>query len=509
MSEKVIKRGLFIRFLDVIERVGNRLPDPVFIFLFLAVFVVLLSALLSPMGVTIPDPKDPTNTLVIESLLSKDGILFMFEKLVSNFINFAPFGTVLVSMLGIGLAERTGLIGSGLKAVVLSVPSSLLTATLVFCGVMSSMASDAGYVVLTPLGGVLFLAVGRHPLAGIAAAFSGVSGGFSANLLLTSLDPLLGGLTKQATELVDPAYAEQINYAMNWYFMIASVFMLTIIGTFVTEKIVEPRLGKYEGKLQEEVSQLSTRERKGFFYVGISSILVLLFFILLAVPAGSPLRGDGSFVDSPFIKNLVPVIFLMFFVPALVYGIVIGKIRSTRDVTKFLSETMGSMGSYIVLAFFAGQFVAYFTYTNIGLVLATKGAQLLKQSGISGVPLLIAFIIVCAFINLFMGSASAKWTIMAPVFVPIMMELGYSPELTQLAYRISDSSTNIITPLMSYFSIAIAFAQKYDKRLGIGTFITTMLPYSLAYLFFWILLILLWIVLDIPLGPGSPVHYRP
>ncbi|MGL4522316.1 MAG: AbgT family transporter [Bacilli bacterium] len=509
MKSNIEKKSFIMKGLDIIERVGNRLPDPVFLFLGLSIFVVLLSAVLAPMDMSIPDPKNPAEQLVIQNLLSNQGILYIFENLVKNFINFAPFGIVLVSMLGIGLAERTDLISTGLRAVVLSVPSSMLTAALVFCGVMSSMASDAGYVVLTPLGGVLFAAVGRHPLAGIAAAFSGVSGGYSANLLLTSLDPLLGGLTKQATELVDPAYAANMNYAMNWYFMIASVFMLTIVGTFVTEKVVEPRLGPYTREVTETIKQLTSEEKRGFFYVGVSAVLTFGVLMLLSVPAGSPLRGEGEFVDSPFIKNLVPVIFIMFLVPSIVYGIITKKIRSPRDITRYFSESMASMGSYIVLAFFAGQFVAFFTYTNIGLVMASKGSELLKESGISGVPLLIAFIIVSSFLNLFMGSASAKWTIMAPVFIPIMMELGYSPELTQLAYRISDSTTNVITPLMSYFSMAIAFAQKYDKRIGIGTFITTMLPYSLFYLIVWIIMLIAWIVLDLPLGPGSPIHYLP
>lgn len=505
--ETTKKRGFILRSLDGIEAVGNKLPHPVTLFALFSVIILVLSAIFSTLGVSVEDPMNPGETLTVKNLLNSEGILYLFESMVTNFTGFAPLGTVLVTMLGIGLAERSGLISAALRGLVTSVPKQLLTAALVFGGVMSSMAADAGYVVLTPLGAVLFAGMGRHPLAGLAAAFAGVSGGFSANLLLTSLDPLLGGLTQDAAAIFNADYAETINYAMNYYFMIASVFMITIVGTLVTEKIVEPRLGAYKGDVKEEVDYLSPLEKKGLWGALISIIIVSIGLALLVIPSWGPLRaGAENLVDAPFFHVLVPVILILFIVPGFVYGKITKAIQNDKDVANQLSETMETMGSYIVLAFVAAQFVAYFTTSNLGLVLAVNGAELLESTGFTGYPLIIAFLLITGFINLFIGSASAKWAIMAPVFVPIMMDLGYTPELTQVVYRIADSSTNIISPLMPYFAIVIAFAQKYDKKVGIGTLIATMLPYSIAFFIVWTIMLFVWMALGIDLGPGSGIY---
>lgn len=505
--ETAKKRGFILRSLDGIERAGNKLPHPVTLFAIFSVLILVLSAVFSTLGVSVEDPMNPGETLTVKNLLNSEGILYLFQSMVTNFTGFAPLGTVLVTMLGIGLAERSGLISAALRGLVTSVPKQLLTAALVFGGVMSSMAADAGYVVLTPLGAVLFAGMGRHPLAGLAAAFAGVSGGFSANLLLTSLDPLLGGITQDAAAILNPAYAESINYAMNYYFMIASVFMITIVGTIITEKIVEPRLGLYKGTVTEEVNTLSSLEKKGLWGALASIIVVSIGIALLVVPSWGPLRaGAEEIVNAPFFQVLVPVILILFIVPGFVYGVITKAIRNDKDVANQLSETMETMGSYIVLAFVAAQFVAYFTTSNLGLVLAVNGAEFLDSTGFTGFPLILAFLLITGFINLFIGSASAKWAIMAPVFVPIMMELGYSPELTQVVYRIADSSTNIISPLMPYFAIVIAFAQKYDKKVGIGTLIATMLPYSIAFFIVWTIMLFVWIAFGIDLGPGSGVY---
>lgn len=505
--ENTKNRGFILRSLDGIERTGNKLPHPVTLFAIFSVLILVLSAIFSTLGVSVEDPMNPGETLTVRNLLDSEGILYLFQSMVTNFTGFAPLGTVLVTMLGIGLAERSGLISAALRGLVTSVPKQLLTAALVFGGVMSSMAADAGYVVLTPLGAVLFAGMGRHPLAGLAAAFAGVSGGFSANLLLTSLDPLLGGITQDAAAILNPEYAESINYAMNYYFMIASVFMITIVGTLVTEKIVEPRLGAYKGTVTEEVNTLSSLEKKGLWGALASIIVVSIGIALLVVPSWGPLRaGAEEIVNAPFFQVLVPVILILFIVPGFVYGVITKAIRNDKDVANQLSETMETMGSYIVLAFVAAQFVAYFTTSNLGLVLAVNGAEFLDSTGFTGFPLILAFLLITGFINLFIGSASAKWAIMAPVFVPIMMELGYSPELTQVVYRIADSSTNIISPLMPYFAIVIAFAQKYDKKVGIGTLIATMLPYSIAFFIVWTIMLFLWITFGIDLGPGSGVY---
>ncbi|CEA00712.1 p-aminobenzoyl-glutamate transport protein [Jeotgalicoccus saudimassiliensis] len=524
MDESKKKHGLFQRFLDFVEWLGNKLPHPVTLFAILAVLTLVFSSIFGILGITVTHPGEGNEEVAVKNLLNAEGISYIFESMTDNFINFAPLGVVLLTMLGIGVAERSGLIGAALKAFVLAIPKNLITAGLVFAGIMSSVASDAGYVVLPPLGALLYLALGRHPLAGLAAAFAGVSAGFSANLLLSGTDVMLAELTAAGATLIDPAYAESINVAMNWYFIAVSVFLLTFVGWFVSAKIVEPRLGSFTmSKEQEEdlsgedvegIQTLQPVEKKGLILAFISVIVGLILAALLVVLPNSPMRGSdelGSYMDtivqSPFMSSLVPIIAILFFIPGVVYGIVTKSIKNDKDVAGQMSDTMASMGMFIVLAFAAGQFVAYFTESNLGLVIGVYGAQLLDSMSLTGVPLLIGFMLVTALINLFIGSASAKWALMAPIFVPILMQLGYSPELTTMAYRVADSSTNIITPLMTYFAIIIAFAQKYDKNIGIGTLISVMLPYSICFFFFWAVMLIIWSLLGLPLGPDSPVHY--
>jgi len=505
------KKGLFTRFLDWTERTGNRLPEPITLFAILAGLVLVISAIAGTAGLSAVHPGTGKELQAI-NLLSPNGIRDIFTKAVSNFTGFAPLGTVLVAMLGVGIAEKAGFFNALLRKLVLGAPARLITAVVVFAGVMSNIATDAGYVVLIPLGGVIFWAFKRHPLAGIAAAFAGVSGGFSANLLITTLDPLLAGLTEQAAKLADPNYT--VHPAVNYYFMIASTFVITIVGTWITEKVVEPRLGRFEGESEEFSDKVSAEESKGLRSAFWAFVVTALFFVYLAfLPADSlPLAGvlrnpeTGKIIPSPFINGLVFVIAILFLIPSIAYGRGAGTIKSQRDVSNYMSQSMASMGSYIVLAFFAAQFIAYFNWSNLGLILAIKGADTLKASGFTGIPLMIAFIIVAAFINLFIGSSSAKWGIMAPVFVPMLFFLGYSPEFTQLAYRIGDSVTNIITPLMVYFPVIIAFAQKYDRNMGIGTLISIMLPYSIAFGLFWTLLFIVWTLLGLPIGPGANIY---
>ncbi|MFC2949475.1 AbgT family transporter [Virgibacillus sediminis] len=506
-------KGFFQRSLDGIEVVGNKLPHPVTLFAILAFLVLLLSAALQPLGISVEHPGEEGTMVEIKNLLNAEGIEYIFGSMTDNFIGFAPLGVVLVTMLGIGVAERTGLISALLRGFVLSIPNRFITVGLVFAGIMSSVASDAGYVVLPPLGALIFAALGRHPLAGLAAAFAGVSAGFSANLLLSGTDVMLGEMTIAAASIIDPAYADQMNIAMNWYFIAVSVFVLTFIGTWVTERVVEPRLGTYKGEKEEgELEGLTAIERKGLIWSGVAVAVALVLTALLILPPDAPLRGtEGNTMDqiiqSPFMSSLVPIIAILFFVPGLVYGLVTKTVRSDKDVAAQMSDTMASMGMFIVLAFTAGQFVAYFNESNMGLVLGVYGAEFLDNVNLTGIPLLLLFILITAFINIFIGSASAKWAMMAPIFVPIMMQLGYSPELTQMAYRVADSTTNIISPLMTYFAIIIAFAQKYDKKMGIGTLVATMIPYSIYFLAGWTIMLIIWLLFGIPLGPNGPLHY--
>src|SRR5699024_11205948 len=422
----VKKKGILQRSLDRVEWIGNKLPHPVTLFALLALLVVVLSAIISQFGVEVEHPGEEGEMVAVQNLLSTEGIQYIFTSMTDNFINFAPLGIVLVTMLGIGIAENSGLISAILRGFVLFIPKSLITAGLVFAGVMSSVASDAGYVVLPPLGAVIFAGLGRHPLAGLAAAFAGGSGGCSANLILTSLDPLLAGMTTDAATMLDPAYADTMNVAMNLYFNIASVILRTIIGAYITEKIVEPRLGAYTGEYKEKLEGLAATEKKGLIWAGISTIVTIILIALLVLPSNAPLWQDGvKFVESTFMEALVPIIAILFFVPGLVYGIVTKEIKNDKDVANSLAKTMGTMGTFIILAFTAGQFVAFFDESNMGLLVGVFGANFLEEISLTGIPLLIVFIIICAFINLFIGSASAKWAMMAPIFVPIMMQLGY------------------------------------------------------------------------------------
>lgn len=502
------RRSIVDRGLTVIERGGNALPHPVTLFAGMAVLVVVASAVVSSFGLSVVHPGtgkpiEPVNLLTIP------GLHRILTGLVSNFTGFAPLGTVLVAMLGIAVAEGTGLIGAALKLLVTSAPKGILTAAIVFSGVMSNAGGEVGYVLLIPLAAMVFLAVGRHPLAGMAAAFAGVSGGYSANLLLGTVDPLLAGLSQEAARIIDPAYT--VNPAANWYFMSVSTFLITAAGTFVTERVVEPRLGPYTGTAAAEaVTPLSAAERRGLRWAVAAALAIVAVLLLGTVPDDGFLRdpSTGELLHSPFMSGIVAIIFFAGMTIGVAYGLGAGTVRSDTDVIKGMSRAMETLGGYLVLVFFAAQFVAFFNWTNLGLIAAVEGAALLKAAGLGTVPLIVSLILVTAFINLFMGSASAKWAIMAPVFVPMFMLLGYTPEFTQGAYRVGDSVTNVISPMMSYFALIVAFVQRYQPAAGLGTVVATMLPYSATFLIVWTLLLVVWIALGWPLGPGAGLYLQ-
>jgi aminobenzoyl-glutamate transport protein len=507
--------GVLLRALARIAYVGNRLPDPVTLFVLLAGLVILASLLLAGTSEEVAQRDGSTLRQTVRSLLSREGVRWMFESAVTNFTSFAPLGKVLTVMLGIGVAERSGLIAMGLRALVRGVPSAAITATLVFAGVMSSMAADAGYVVLTPLGAVLFAGLGRHPLAGLAAAFAGVSGGYSANLLITGLDPMLAGLTQEAARTIDPGYV--VNATANYYFMLASTGLICAIGTWVTTRVVEPMLGEWDPSQASadlpKAGETTPKERRAFRNALIAAAVVAAGMATLAVMPTSPLRvdiADGAPAIQalgPFFHSIEVLIALLFFVPGVVYGVGSGQIRSDKDVARMTTDTMATMGAYIVLAFAAAQFVAYFNWTHLGAVSAVKGARILGEAGLTGIPLLLAFLVVSSSLNLFVGSASAKWAFMAPVFVPMMMLMNISPEAVQATYRVGDSVTNIITPLLPYLPVIIIFARRYDRSAGLGTLLAAMLPYSIAFAVAWSVLLVVWIGLDWPLGPGVSAAY--
>jgi aminobenzoyl-glutamate transport protein len=495
--------GLVDRWLAIIERVGNALPHPATLFALLAAGVLVLSWGCSRLDVSVQHPSTGEAIRPV-NLISADGLHRILTQTIHNFTSFAPLGTVLVSMLGIGVAEGSGLVSALLRLLVLSAPPRLLTFVIVMAGVLSNTASEVGYVLLVPLAATIFLAVGRHPVAGLAAAFAGVSGGYSANLLLGTIDPLLSGLSEEAARIVDPTYT--VSPACNYYFMVASTFFIAAAGTWVTERMIVPRLGEYRGDLlPEPLRALERREKLGLLLAGLVTLALVGFALAGLVPERGFLRHPetGSVLQSPLLEGIVTAIFVVGAVAGIVYGLAAGTLRTDSDVIQCMGKAMQTMGTYMVLVFFAAQFVAYFRWTNLGLILAVRGAELLRASGLGPIPLLTAFILVTAAINLVMGSASAKWAIMAPIFVPMFMLLGYSPELVQAAYRIGDSTTNIISPMMSYFALIVAFFERYEPRAGIGTVVATMLPYSVVFLVIWIILLTVWMLLGLPVGPGA------
>jgi aminobenzoyl-glutamate transport protein len=513
------------RLLHVVEWLGNALPHPVTLFALFSVGVVLLSGILGYFELAVIDPRPEgargraDNGLIeVVSLMNAEGLRLIVLNLVNNFVSFAPLGTVLVALLGVGVAERSGWLTAVIRGMVLNAKPEYVTGIIVFAGVLSNTASEMGYVVLVPLAAVVFHSLGRHPLAGLAAAFAGVSGGYSANLLIGTVDPLLSGITTEAARLIDPAY--EVDVSANWYFMMASTFLVTAIGSFISIKIVEPSLGNYEGApadLDEReeahrMDPLSARERKGLRRTLWATLAFAALIALLVVPEGAILRNQetGAVAGSPFLKGIVAIIFVYFVMVGIVYGRTVGTIRTDRDVIDAMAQAMSTLGLYIALVFFAAQFVKFFGWTNLGSITAVTGANFLQDIGMTGPALFFAFILVCAFINLMLGSASAQWAVTAPIFVPMLMLLGYSPEVIQAAYRIGDSSTNIITPMMSYFGLIMAFVARYEPRAGVGTLVAMMLPYSVAFLCFWSLFFFIWtFVLGLPVGPASPTYYSP
>ncbi len=533
MADPARRRG----FLDFVEWLGNKLPEPATLFVIGAAIVMIVSQIGEWQGWTV-QPVVPrtvvnaeTGERVVElvprgdpiravGLMDRDGLHVAITRMVRNFVEFPPLGIVLVGLLGVGVAERTGFIGALLKAMMLGVPTRLLTPTMVFLGVNSSLATDAGYIVLPPVAGALYKAVGRSPLVGIVAVFAGIAGGFNANLLITSLDPLLAGMTQPAARVIDSGYT--INPACNWYFMIASTFVLTFVGWFVTDRFIEPRLsakppddgGPVPPSADELAAQQLTSRQVRALSWGVGVTLAALGIYLLAIlhPAG-PLYGltDPANPDSPlrWPQSIVPAIFVVFLLPGITYGAVAGTIRSERDVAKIMIESMVSMAPIMVLYFFAAQFLAWFDYSNLGRMMAMVGGKALASSGLPPEVLIVGLIVVTIVFDLLMASMSAKWLLFAPVFVPMFMLVGISPELTQCAYRIGDSVANIITPLNAYLLLILVAMQKYAPRAGMGTLVALMLPYTLIFFLVWAALLVVWMQLGVPLGPGGPLEHVP
>lgn len=498
-------------FLGTVERIGNKLPDPAVLFIALLFAVWVLSWLLSYLTFDVVDPRSG-ELLVVKNLLAGSAITGWMSVMVTNFSHFHPVGVVLVAMLGIGVAEHLGFINAGLRALLNVTPQKLLTPMVIAVGIVSHTAADAGYVLVIPLGGVIFFAAGRHPLAGIAAAFAGVSGGFSASFIPSSIDPLLQGLTQVGAQILDPEIT--INPLNNYFFTTASSLLIISIGWFVTEKIVEPRLQneKIDGDADDlpEMHQLEDVQRKGLRWAVISMLIGVAALIATSLPENSAWRdasGEIASFQAPMMKSIVSLIFFLFLIPGIVYGKVAGTLTSSKDIIVGMTKSMNSMAYYLVIMFFIAQFVYAFGQSNLGVLLALQGAALLKAMALPAAITIVGIVLLTAFVNVFVGSASGKWGLLAPIFVPMLMSLGISPDLTQAAYRVGDSSTNIITPLMPYFPLVVVYCQRYVKSTGIGTLTAMMLPYSLSFLVLWTAFLLIYFAIGIPLGIQSSYSY--
>jgi aminobenzoyl-glutamate transport protein len=499
------------RFLNTIEKVGNKLPDPAVLFLISLVIVWVLSLILAPVVFSEIDPRTG-EAISITNLLTGASLAEFLSNMVTTFTSFAPLGVVLVAMLGVGVAEHSGYINTGLKLLLSVTPNSLLTPMVIFVGILSHSAVDAGYVLVIPLGGIIFYAAGRHPLAGIAAAFAGVSGGFSANPFPSALDPLLQGFTQPAAQIIDPSV--QVNPLCNWYFTAASSLLIVGLGWLLTDRVIEPRLSKSpvdaDAEAPPQMDTLNSREKKSFLVATGVAILGLLLLVLVLVPETSPLRGPNGELSSfsaPIMRSIVPLIFLLFWVPGMVYGYMSGNFANSKDMIDTMTKAMEGMAYYVVMAFFCALFIDAFGKSNIGALLALKGAALLKTLALPGQVTIIGIIFLTAFVNLFVGSASAKWALIAPIFVPMLMQVGISAELTQAAYRVGDSSSNIITPLMPYFPLVVVYCQRYVKKTGIGTLTSMMLPYSVTFILVWTVFLVLYWLLGLPLGLQAGYTY--
>ncbi len=500
------------RLLNKVEIVGNKLPDPAALFISLLFIVWLLSWLLAGVDFNAIDPRSG-EALLINNQLSGDALTVFFSKMVTNFSHFHPVGVVLVAMLGIGVAEHSGFINAGLRAIMAKTATWLLTPMVILVGIVSHSAVDAGYVLVIPLGGVIFYAAGRHPLAGIAAAFAGVSGGFSANFVPSALDPMLQGISQAGAQILDPSVV--LNPLNNYYFTTASSVLVTGLGWFITDKIVEPKLAnnKLDGDLSDlpKMESLLDNERRALRWSVLSVIVGFVALFLSVMPIDSSWRApDGSLTafSAPLMQSIVPLIFLLFLLPGLVYGVAIGKIKSSKDFIEGMTKAMSGMGYYLVIMFFIAQFIYAFSQSNLGVLLAVKGAAVLKELALPAGITITGIILLTGFINLFVGSASAKWALLAPIFIPMLMQLGISPDLAQAAYRIGDSSTNIITPLMPYFPLVVVFCQRYVTSAGIGTLTAMMLPFSISFLALWTVFLLLYWGLGLPLGLQASYDYK-
>jgi aminobenzoyl-glutamate transport protein len=516
-------------FLGFVEKVGNFLPDPIMIFVWLIGFLMILSAIGSALGwsASLAYPgenapqystlKDGVVTYTAESLFSEANISRLLTEMPRTLTGFAPLGLVLLVMFGAGVAERVGLFSALIRGSLRNAPKVILTPLVCIIGMMSHHASDAAYVVFIPLAALLYAAVGRHPLVGLAAAFAAVSGGYAGNITPGQIDVLLFGFTQEAARIIDPTWT--MNPLGNWWFILGIVVLFTPIIWFITDKVIEPRLGKWGGQADDQLkaelakSEVTEKEKRGLRWAGVVALIVVGFFAAMCFwPGYTPLideSAEGPAQLQPFYTALIGAFMLLFLGCGIAFGIAIGVVKNARDVIDRMIDGIRTMAPYIVFALFAAHFVAMFNWSRLGPIAAINGAEILQGISLPGPILLVSVLLFSSFLDLFIGSASAKWSALAPVVVPMFMLLGISPEMTQAAYRMGDSYTNIMTPLMSYFPLILVFARRWDTSFGVGSLLALMLPYALTFAVAGMAMTAAWVYFDIPLGPNAGVHYAP
>ena len=499
------KKGAVDRFLDGIERVCNKLPPPAILFCYLFIIIAILGAIFSFTGITLEHPATH-EAIGAKNFFAGEGVQWLLDNLVKNFTGFAPLGLVITMTLAIGFCEESGMIMSMLRSSLKNVPPTIVPYVIAFIGTVGNIASDTAMVVIPPMAAIVYMGVGKHPIVGMIAGYAGAQAGFTANLMIAGTDSLLQGLTNEAIKSFLPDSTFTVDVTCNWFFMIASTFLCSIVIGFVCNKMVDHRFGKYEGENQEKLEAVSEAESKGLRNAGIAALIYLAvivigyFFGPLAL-----IKEDGAraFVGSPLLKGLIPILFFFFCIPGIVYGVTLKKFTNTTDINRAMVKQMSAMGSYVVFCFFCGQFQKLFAWTKLDTMLAISGADALKAIGFTGIPLFVAFVLVCMVVNLFISSGSAKWAIFAPIFVPMFMMLGYHPGFTQLLYRLGDSPTNCFTPMSPYIWMVIEVAKtKYDKNLKIGTLVSGLIPIAMVLQVAWIIFMVIWFISGAPIGPG-------
>lgn len=510
MTTKTKERpSLINRFLNIVEKAGNKLPDPAVLFFLMCVGLAVITWIVSLFDVSVKHPGSG-EMIHIKNIISTEGIAMIMNDAIKNFSEFPALGLVLAVMIGVGAAEKSGYFDKLMISVVNKASRKMIVPTIILIGILGSLAGDAATVILPPLAAMIFIKIGYHPIAGLAMAYASAVGGFGANLLIGMQDALVYAFTEPATKIVSDSV--KINVAMNWYFIAASVFLVLPIIYFTTTKIVLPRLGTYDesqsnfDEEEETSSTITMAEKRALFWANMSFIVLVVALIICCLPESSWLRNakTGSLIDdSPLINGVGLVILVLFLIPGIVYGVLSRQINNTKDLGAMVSESLGSMGSFILIVFFAAQLLAFLQWSNLGIIVSVYGAKLLQHQ--SGIVLIIGIIILSSLINLIIGSASAKWGILAPIFVPMMILVGYHPAFTQMIYRVGDSVTNPITPMMPYLPLILSYAQKYDKNMKLGSLLSSLMPYTIALSIIWTLFIIVWYLIGLPLGPGGPI----